>query len=149
MDVKNRITHSMLLAVVSSFLFACSGGENSDSEAVYDNGDATPPTLSITSPATTANYVSNTQTVSIAGIATDDIGVTEVTWQNDRGGVGSVNGTINWRYDDLALSIGDNVITVTAVDSNKNSTESRITITYHATDNKKVSLAGASSGSQQ
>jgi len=140
MDVTKRIFRMMQLAGVSSFLVACGGGENTGA-AVFDNGDATPPTLSITTPTTSTHYLSNIERVSIAGIATDDIGVTEVKWRNDRGGEGSVIGTINWRYENLKLSKGENIITVSAKDSNNNVTESSITITYRASDINNLSLA--------
>ena len=49
--------------------------------------------------------------------AADNVGVTQVTWVNDRGGNGSASGTNNWTANGISLQKGNNVITVTARDA--------------------------------
>jgi len=146
MDVKNRICHVLLSVVVSSLLFACGGGgggegNNNEITPAPNNGDTVPPTLSITSPSTGPSYTTSNNSVSIAGIATDDNDVTEITWANDQGGTGTVDGLTNWSYNNITLSVGDNVITVTARDANNNSTDATITVTYNVVDVNRPTIS--------
>lgn len=99
----------------------------------YDFTDAGPQ-VTITSPSTNPNYTSNTDTITISGTASDDLGVTEVTWSNSAGGTGTANGTTNWSYSNLKLQAGTNVITVTARDTSNNLSTDQITVTYNAND---------------
>src|SRR5262249_14584711 len=48
--------------------------------------DTTPPTVAITTPTTGATYATNASPLVVSGTATDGVGVTQVTWANDRGG---------------------------------------------------------------
>ncbi|MCG6937540.1 MAG: hypothetical protein LJE83_05135 [Gammaproteobacteria bacterium] len=152
MKVNNRITLILLSVFVSGFLFACSSGSSDvvNSETVpgdtnvvppVDNVDVTPPALSITLPSASPSYTTGSDTVTISGTATDDTGVTEISWLNDRGGSGSASGLTDWSIADIALVVGDNVITVTAKDANNNSTESVITVTYNVIDNNSPAIS--------
>ena len=58
------------------------------------------------------------------------MGVTQVTWSNDRGGSGTASGTTSWSVSGIVLQSGDNVITVTARDAANNSGTDILTVTY-------------------
>lgn len=84
-------------------------------------GNSSIPTVSITAPTSGAPYTSPGSTVNITGTATDDVGVSRVTWSNSLGGSGTVSGTTNWSANAIPLQQGQNVITITAFDSAQNS----------------------------
>jgi hypothetical protein len=88
--------------------------------------------VKITNPTIWADITSTSSSVSIGGTASDNIGVTQVTWANDRGGAGTAAGTGNWSVASLALQPGDNVITVTARDAAGNRATDVLTVTYSA-----------------
>jgi hypothetical protein len=117
---------------------ATDSADNVSSDTItisYDFNNDTPPQVTINAPSANPNYTTNNGAITIAGTATDDIGVTEVTWENSTGGTGSANGTNNWSYNNLTLQAGINVITVTARDTNNNTSSDTITVTYNAVDN--------------
>lgn len=92
--------------------------------------DVYAPTITITSPSDTGSYSTMSNTVAISGTASDDVGVTSVSWANDRGGSGTATGTVSWAVGSVVLQPGDNVITVTAHDAAGRSTPASITVTY-------------------
>ncbi|MCD4811504.1 right-handed parallel beta-helix repeat-containing protein, partial [bacterium] len=79
--------------------------------------DTTDPIITITSPTSGDTYSTEEDSVSLGGSASDNIGVTSVTWINSRGGSGTASGTDNWTISNVSLQEGDNVITVTAHDA--------------------------------
>jgi Right handed beta helix region len=113
---------------------------NGDASAVVDMGiyeytsgtDADAPTVSITGPTSNPAYVTSQAVINLAGTASDNVGITGVTWANDRGGGGTCDGTAAWTANGILLFIGQNVITVTARDqvSGGNTGTDVITITY-------------------
>ena len=68
--------------------------------------------------------------MSLGGTAGDNVGVTQVTWGNDRGGSGTASGTTSWTVSGIVLQTGTNVVTVTARDAANNTTTDTVTITY-------------------
>ena len=96
-------------------------------------GDTTPPVITITSPTSGTTYTSVSPTITLAGTASDAVGVTSVTYSNNRGGSGSCTGTTTWTCSGITLYAWDNVITVTAYDAATNSGTDAITVTYGAT----------------
>lgn len=144
-------------------------GESGDSNEVswISTSDTEPPTVSISSPTTGDTYVTDEDTITIGGTASDDVGVTSVTWVNDRGGDGTASGTTSWTISNISLQEGDNVITVTAHDAAGNTGEDILTVTYtppppdtepptvtitdptssttYSTENSTISLGGAAS----
>lgn len=82
--------------------------------------DTTPPSISITSPTTAVNYQTNVGQISLGGTSSDNIGVTQVVWTNDRGGSGVAAGTTAWAITGITLQTGFNVITVVAMDAAAN-----------------------------
>ena len=93
-------------------------------------GDTTPPTISITSPTGDATYATSSPSITLGGTASDNVGVTQVTWVNNRGGSGTATGTTAWTATGITLQSGANVITVTAHDAAGNTGTDIITVTY-------------------
>jgi len=92
--------------------------------------DATPPTVTITSPTSNPTYSTSSSPLSIGGTASDNVGVTQVTWANNRGGSGTASGTTSWSVSGITLYSGDNIITVTARDAANNTGTDILTVTY-------------------
>ena len=91
--------------------------------------DTTRPSISITSPLTWAGtYYTKGTSVSLAGTAADNVGVTEVTWVNSQGGSGTATGTTSWTASGIPLQLGTNVITVTARDAAGNTATATLTV---------------------
>jgi len=97
-------------------------------------GDTTAPSVSITAPTSNATTTVTTSTINIGGTASDNVGVTQVTWGNDRGGSGTATGTTAWSVSNVALLSGVNVITVTARDAANNTSTDTLTVTYNPPD---------------
>ena len=93
--------------------------------------DTTAPSVSITAPTSGSSYTTNNSTISLSGTASDNVGVTMVTWKNDRGGSGTAVGTDAWSVSGLSLQSGANVITVTASDAAGNIKTDALTVTYN------------------
>jgi hypothetical protein len=93
--------------------------------------DGESPTITITSPTSSSTYSTTSSTIVLGGSASDNAGVSSVTWSNAAtGGSGTCSGTTTWATSGISLSSGSNVITVTAHDaSNKIGTDT-ITVTY-------------------
>jgi hypothetical protein len=72
--------------------------------------------------------------LNIGGTASDNVGVTLVSWSNDRGGSSNCTGTISWSKNGIALSSGQNEITVTAKDAAGNTGTDILTVTYTPPD---------------
>ena len=92
--------------------------------------DATPPIVTITDPTRDSTFMTSDPNLSISGTATDNVGVTLVTWINDQGGGGIAVGTNAWTIRDLSLKSGANVITVTATDAAGNTSSAILVIIY-------------------
>lgn len=89
--------------------------------------DTTPPTCSISSPATTPYYWKYAS-ITISGVAHDNIAVASVDWANTAtGGSGTATGTTNW-FANIALYPGSNLIVITASDGAGNMAFSIITV---------------------
>ena len=84
---------------------------NRTTATVSVNRDSLAPTIAVVLPTTAATFITNQATVRLTGTAADDAGVTQVTWQNNRGGAGSAAGTTEWTVPAVALLAGANVIT--------------------------------------
>jgi hypothetical protein len=96
-------------------------------DRVIISADGRAPTIAISSPA--ANSVIKAETVTLAGTSSDDRGVTEVSWSNNRGGSGRATGTTSWSVANAPLQPGSNVFTVTAVDGVGNRTAATVSVT--------------------
>lgn len=93
--------------------------------------DTESPTVSIAQPTTDADYLTPFSEVLLQGTASDNIGVTQITWSNATSGdSGICTGTNNWSSYPIPLEEGDNSITVRARDAANNQATDNITVTY-------------------
>jgi GH25 family lysozyme M1 (1,4-beta-N-acetylmuramidase) len=125
---------------------------NSTSQSVtviYNPPDTINPSISITSPVSGSTYSTSSSSVSIAGSASDNVGVTQVTWSNDRGGSGIASGTTSWSVSGISLQSGQNVITVTARDAAGNTGIATLTVTYNPLPPAPVITSSASASGAQ
>ncbi len=99
----------------------------------YDIGavqhDNVQPTVAITSPTSGSTYSTTGTTINLGGTASDDVGVTSVTWSNSAGGSGTASGTASWTANGIALTTGANVITVNSYDAFGNKNAGTVTLT--------------------
>ncbi|MEW6329952.1 MAG: Ig-like domain-containing protein [Pseudomonadota bacterium] len=109
------------------------GNQNTDTLTVtYNAPDTTRPTVTISLPTSSATYTTSSSTLSLGGTASDNVGVTQVTWSNSRGGSGSASGTTSWSVAGITLQDGSNTLTVTARDAAGNQNTDTLTVTYNA-----------------
>jgi len=94
-------------------------------------GDIANPVVTISTPTVNASYSATTATVNLGGSASDNVGVTQVTWSNNRGGSGTATGTTAWTVNGVALKTGQNILTVTVRDAAGNSATDTLTVTYN------------------
>jgi hypothetical protein len=95
----------------------------------YTPPDIQSPIVTITSPTSASTYNTPNSTINIGGTASDNVGVTQVTWSNSRGGSGTASGTTNWTVSNITLYCGsDNIITVTAEDAAGNSSTDTLSV---------------------
>ena len=97
----------------------------------YTVPDTTLPVVTVTGPTSADTYATNSPSFSIGGTASDNVGVTQVTWQNSLGGSGTATGTTTWSAA-MTLQLGTNVITVTALDAAGNPATDVLSVTYSA-----------------
>lgn len=97
-------------------------------------GGGSPPSISINSP--TNGYVTTSSTVEIDGTVSSAAfsSSLSVTWSNNRGGSGQVSGTYNWSINAISLQPGQNIVTVTVMESigggESEGTFAQVTITF-------------------
>jgi hypothetical protein len=90
--------------------------------------DTTPPSLTILSPATN-NYSTSASSLVVSGTATDNVGVTSVTWATSNGDSGTASGTTNWSTPAIPVYIGATTIIITAADPAGNTSWRSLTVT--------------------
>ena len=95
--------------------------------------DTIAPTVSIKSPTTNPTYSTVSSPLNLGGTASDNQGVTQVSWANDRGGSGTASGTTSWTAAGIVLLNGANVLTVTARDVAGNTATVSLTVTLAPT----------------
>ncbi len=115
--------------------------------------DTNAPAIVITQPYSSGAFVTTTNTVNLAGTASDlchgDTGISIVTVN----GIEAIDdttangGTANW-YATIALNPGTNIITVVAKDTFNNSSQQQITVTYTQTGNVQVKKCTVTTGSK-
>ena len=77
--------------------------------------DSTPPTLTIDSPSS-STIATSSASIAFSGTATDNTGVTLVTWSTNTGTSGTAAGTTQWSTS-IPLLVGSNAVTIHATDA--------------------------------
>ena len=107
-------------------------GGGTPSQPAVPTPDLAPPTVNVFSPAQTGGSARTTDSkVVVTGNASDNVGVVSITWANSRGGSGVAFGTSSWITNPIDLSMGDNVITITATDAAGNVRTVSLTVTRY------------------
>jgi hypothetical protein len=83
--------------------------------AVGGGPDTVAPALNITSPSTTT-LSTTLSAITVSGTASDNAGVTAVTWLTNTGATGTATGTTSWSAS-IPLLVGSNTVTVRAADA--------------------------------
>ncbi|HZS06765.1 MAG TPA: hypothetical protein VFD58_18150 [Blastocatellia bacterium] len=94
--------------------------------------DSTPPVVTITAPTSGPTWTTLGGTIYLSGTATDNALLTQVVWQNDRGGSGLFSGTLSAWATNITLQPGLNNLTVTAWDVAGNKGSATLAVTYNA-----------------
>ena len=127
-----RFTPTTAMTVSTSLAFTAGGG--TIAPIVTGSGaDTTPPTVTITSPTSGPTFAVTGSSLTLQGTASDNVGVTAVTWVNSLGGSGTATGTSLWAANAIALKTGTNSITVTARDAAGNKATANLTVTQSST----------------
>ncbi len=97
--------------------------------------DPAAPTVTILTPTTDTLYRITQPTVSLTGVANDNLSLQSVVWSNAATAAGgNTNGTGAWSVPSAALVEGPNLFTITATDGVNNVGADTITVSYDATD---------------
>jgi hypothetical protein len=110
--------------------------------------DTTLPTVSIATPTTGTTFFSTSASINLTGNASDNAGVTQVSWASDRGGNGVASGTTSWAIGLIPLQTGANIITVMAIDAAGNAGSDTLTVSYSEPTASTVTLTAQRSGSR-
>ncbi len=110
--------------------------------------DTTKPTITIETPTASSTFSAATASLALGGKASDNVGVTQVTWSNSQGGSGSTTpASGNWSIGNITLKANtSNVITVTARDAAGNAQTDTIAVSYTVSDPPPVPPPGTSNG---
>jgi hypothetical protein len=93
-------------------------------------GDTVPPSITILSPAL-ATFATSGSSITVSGIANDNVGVAQVTWSSSTGASGTASGTSNWSTSAIPLYVGTTTITIDAVDPAGNKAWRSLTVTRY------------------
>ncbi|PYM93328.1 MAG: hypothetical protein DME04_12340, partial [Candidatus Rokuibacteriota bacterium] len=146
--VKVRFTPATTTTVSATISFTANGGTVTGIVTGVGIGatDTTNPTITITSPGPSGSaYTTGSSSLTVQGTASDNVGVTQVTWTNSRGGSGTATGTTSWTASGIPLQSGANVLTVTARDAAGNAGTAAVTVTYDNTP-PSVSITAPGTG---
>jgi len=84
-------------------------------QAATTPASTTPPSLTIASPSSSSISTSASSLV-FSGTASDNVGVTSVTWSTNTGGAGNASGTTQWSAT-VPLLVGSNTVLIRATDA--------------------------------
>ena len=100
--------------------------------------DTSAPTITITGPTSASSYTSSVSPVTVSGTASDNVGVTSVTWtcSTCTPSSGTASGTTSWSISGVSMTESTTVpnsFVVTAYDLAGNSSSDSISIIYDST----------------
>lgn len=90
--------------------------------------DTTAPALAILKPVMTTVSVTG-NSIAFSGTASDNVGVTSITWSTSNGDSGIATGTKNWSVPAIPLLVGINTVTIRAFDAAGNSSWRSVMVT--------------------
>ena len=107
--------------------------------------DLIKPTVTITTPTSAPTYSTTIGAINLGGTASDNVGVTEMDWTSNRGGLaGNCTfggfGSLTWTCTSIPLFAGTNILTVTATDAQGNSGTDVLTVTYSPPDTEPPTI---------
>jgi hypothetical protein len=147
--VRVRFTPTATTTVSTNLTFAV--GADTVSMVATGSGvgaaDGTAPIVTIASPTTAATYTTTAPSVTLQGTASDNVGVTQITWSNSRGGSGVASGTTGWTASAIALQAGSNTLAVTARDAAGNAATATLIVTLSDTVRPTAAITVPISGS--
>lgn len=147
--VKVRFAPTTTTTVSTTVSFTAGGDTLSRAVSGTGSGtgaDTTAPSVTITSPTSSSTFIASGTSMTIGGTASDNVGVSQVTWANNRGGSGPAAGTTSWTASAVPLQVGTNVLTVTARDAAGNTGMATLTVTLSDTTAPSVSMTAPTSG---
>ena len=147
--VKVRFAPAATTTVSTAVSFTAGGDTLSRAVSGAGTGtgpDMTAPSVTITTPTSTSTFIASGTSMTIGGTAADNVGVSQVTWANNRGGSGTAAGTTSWTASAVPLQVGTNVLTVTARDAAGNTGMATLTVTLSDTTAPSVSMTAPTSG---
>jgi len=104
---------------------------SSEGIVVLQEQDDQAPDVYISNPAFGGIWPTTTSTISLGGGSDDNIGVTAITWSNNRGGSGQVSAPFDsWYVSNIPLYPGTNLLTVTAYDAAGNAGTDTLAVVY-------------------
>jgi YD repeat-containing protein len=133
-DPRNRLTGvTYANGSTISYTYDATGNRLAYSGVVTNGGDTVAPGISLTSPTSGVTYATSNGVVTLAGTASDNVGVTKVTWQDDSARFGGLAlGTTSWTIPNLPLHAGANYFYLTSHDAAGNRTDTTLTVNYSA-----------------
>jgi len=102
----------------------------SEAGILYSSVDLKTPTIEFLTPTNADSYDSSDASLNMAGIASDDMEVSTVSWDSSHGASGMATGTTNWVISEIPLTEGENIITVTATDKAGNKRSRTMAVKY-------------------
>jgi hypothetical protein len=114
----NIVFHTLLIFAFSLGLLIAGCGDKKEEAApqAEKKEERELPAIVITEPRFTELGTTSDSKVKLAGLSVKQL--ESVTWENSRGGSGVAEGTVNWRVPEVVLQPGENIITISAKDSN-------------------------------
>jgi hypothetical protein len=89
--------------------------------------------IKVYTPTTAASYSTAESSIVLGGTASDDTGVAQVSWSEQRPvAMAWRSGTTGWSTPSVPLAVGVNIITVTAKDAAGNAAIATTTVTAQA-----------------
>lgn len=152
----NRVLAVLLAAILTT---ACGGGGGGSGSSTTtgtttsssggtggsgSSSDTTKPVITIATPTSGSTYTATSSALSLSGSASDNVGVTQVSWSNSLGGSGTASGTASWSVNSVTLLNGTNTITVTARDAAGNTAANTLTVSYTTPDTTPPTVSSVS-----
>jgi len=107
--------------------------------------DVTAPTVAILTPTSSNSHVTPNASVTLAGTAMDQVGVSGVTWTSTTGAAGDCTGTANWTCGPIPLENAGQTITVEAADAAGNTGSDALMVTRQTSSGAPPVLVASTS----